>query len=222
MGTLNAQSPGAWTFVGLPERGVTFVQNGPTSATIANQTNRTILSFTLIWRGLDSQGQPAATGRFQYVNPDEILQPILQPGQSHTEDFGLSRKDYFSARPGGGQIILDAVVFEDGTVIGPDAGLTAERMQGRIRARLDVMRLLAAGDLTTVDQLTTAANQNAAVVVNNLPADLTPKGHDEYRRMYGAWTREAVGIARARGIDGFRKHVADIESRYSGINYHHE
>jgi hypothetical protein len=217
-----AQQPNI-TFAGLPNFGIEIRQTGATAATISNGTTRTILAFSVQWIWLGADGSPQSTRNVTYTKADEKLHPELPPGSSRSisvSDFESLKREYSHAA--GAQVLLDAVVFDDGTVVGPDRTSTTALMQSRAKARQDVLDLiLARSDISTPEDVERVVNESLAKAVGNAAptSTMTVKAAQEYKLFYQAHMKSLIRIAQKQGVAGLRQYATDLRTRYQETTY---
>ena len=212
------------TFIGLPNSGIAIQQTGPVSATITNGTAKAVLAFSLQWIWLNPDGSTQSTHNVTYIKPGEKLNPELPPSFSRSisvTDFASLKQEY--ARVSGARVLLDAVVFDDDTVVGPDRTSTTAVMQARAKARQDVLGLIVARpDIRSPEEIERLVNENPPNAVSNARAasTMTAKAAWQYKFVYQTWSKSLIRIAQIQGVVGLREYVTNLRARYQGTNYH--
>jgi hypothetical protein len=127
------------------------------SVLIENDSETSVLGYTLVWAAVDHDGMPFTEfrGMIDYVALRRLIPPgkislatILGPSDSLSLDQQLVNSitrevQAFESRASL-TISLDAVLFDDGTVIGNDTHKTLAEMRARIRAEYDLYSAIVA------------------------------------------------------------------------------
>ena len=145
----------------------TALQLKPLAVIVANRTSRTIVSLSLVWRVLDRRGRPHRN--WQHASFPEVVcgdarrrhEPGLVPGGLRVEAHGLvihgwsGAEEYYDQylgqfvdernrllrRARALQIELNAVIFADGTLIGPDDdSMLTDLFSAYVRAKQECYR----------------------------------------------------------------------------------
>lgn len=124
----------------------------PYSLYVVNSASKPVIAFTVSWSSVDSMGE--ATVDYRTVWDVISLAAVIPPnGGSLATIVGPVSAASLSGEPlfGGGQeraqilqaqtsvvVALDAVVFSDGTSVGPDKSQAVTQMMTRLRAERDL------------------------------------------------------------------------------------
>jgi hypothetical protein len=130
-------TPSTLPLRGLPEHGV-LLTGGPNAPVISNNTSRRIIGWTI--RYINSPGPSVdATGLALLSIRNHPGEPDVIPAYS---ERAIPQNQRQVTGPRGPsttlQAILDAVIFDDGEVVGPDTSHTFEKVTARIQAEQDM------------------------------------------------------------------------------------
>ena len=133
------QPPPPTGLIGLPDEGV-LLSGSPAAPILVNNTNRRIIGYTI--RYINTSGpsindtQLALLRIHHYTGESPlVIQPQTErsvPSSGRTIVAGVKDPSVPI------QAILDAVIFDDGEVVGPDITHTLERVQVHIQAEHDI------------------------------------------------------------------------------------
>jgi hypothetical protein len=179
----------------------------PFSVIVNNNSQKTILGYTVVWAAVNADGEPYTDfrGLIDYVSLKPVLVPqqaslatILGPlewlplAQPSTTDVIKREFDRFESRASV-TISLDAVLFQDGTTLGGDRFSTIADMRARIRAEYDLYSsVVARADSGASDAqiLTSLQTVSASVPVGVSQRTL---GADPYTRRYRVYSARIAG-----------------------------
>jgi hypothetical protein len=186
----------------------------PYSVLIENDSETSVLAYTIVWAAVDHDGMPFTEfrGMIDYVALRRLIPPgkislatILGPSDSLTLDqqlvTSITQEVQAFERRASLTIFLDAVLFDDGTVIGNDTRQTLAEMRARIRAEYDLFSAIVAkadsgvgwpGVLSWVETI------SDAVPISSYRLDL---GNDPFSAWYRYYRARLAG-ALVRGTKG--------------------
>jgi hypothetical protein len=136
--------------VGLPDLGVSL--SGEANApTIVNHGSRGILGYTLLFEHQSGFRRTAIKLSLLGLRNGDA-NAILRPGEQRSSSFSSQVRP---SRPVGPlkRVFLDAVLFEDGEVAGPDRSNTFDTLAAQLKAERDLhAKLLAVRESTRADK----------------------------------------------------------------------
>ena len=130
------------TFVGLSKYGIEL-SGDPRAPTIVNRSTKKVLGYVLKFADASGRGPVERILPLAAIHRGEATQIGIAPG--------AERKAVITHEviPPGGvaprmytRVILDAVLFEDGELVGPDTFEAFESMSTRLKAERDLAKLL--------------------------------------------------------------------------------
>ena len=187
-------NPGIVGLVGLPEHNV-LLAGQPSAPILVNTTDRAIIAYTVRWANSSGPSFSEINVSFLHIRAG---QPPVIPARSQRavdRDTNLVDRD---GRPPGPPlaVILDAVIFEDGELVGPDLTHTFDMVSTRVKAEQEIhQKLLRAGntaaDRAAVwDEIGRAAHKSRAY---------DHKVDPRYARMQRAHADELLRVRDAQG-----------------------
>jgi hypothetical protein len=206
------------SLVGLPSDAITLIGN-PTSPSVKNGSNRKVIGYTLKFEGASGNGpayvqlslralriQPETAG----IEPGSV-RPFSTPatvmrGPGQTTDSTYTR------------VRLDAVLFEDGELVGPDTVRSFESMTQRINAERHLARRLLAARNSQPSQRDAAWSDAILQAKVDTSRHLGGGGMDTdlYLATQAGFAKELVGIRDKKGYDAAYQ-MAEISAKFPTV-----
>ena len=200
---------------GLPKYGV-FLEGTVSSPIIVNHSSHRILAYCLLF----DHGSGVVIPSLQVMLGQLRRQPMsavgIAPGGQHLHQPVAQVADAKGQLPNEGPIALtlDSVLFEDGTLVGPDKSGSFDQLTARIQAEKDVHAVLKNGGTPSA---WTALERIASGQTSPAPEQSRSQGYrSRYQAMFRASAVELLNV-RSRAGDAAANDLARSSAFYPAI-----
>lgn len=197
----------------------------PFSVLLKNDTQKTIVAYSVIWRFIGNDGRPGVAGATfmalgalldggaKRYTSDTTMYTIVRPGSSRLlsplHNIGDDRTPNSPVPASSGQVVLrqlsqttdlsvsvEAILFEDGTFVGPDPDNLIDTIQSRFDGEHDFYELIsrAKQDKRTAEDILQEVGSIRSAYSQSPPAD-------EYETARMLASEEFVTMSERMGFD---------------------
>jgi hypothetical protein len=181
-------------FVPLPNSGITVTATGPESAILENTTDRTVIAFGIQWQFFGPHQEAQGVESNVYMHWHERDNPEIPAHSTRSIsllDFKSTEASWSLATSV--RVVLDVVIFDDGTYVGPDRTNATQILTEKWKAIQTVLSSLVAkqgngseAEIEAWAKNTLAQAQSHKLELNSsVPTDV-------YDNFAGAFLREFI------------------------------
>jgi hypothetical protein len=196
----------------------------PYSILLKNTSEQAIIAYTFSWTSVDSTGQPSTS--YQTVCDDITLKGLILPQSADIvtslgpanvaviQPARLATEALFFQTQRSVTIALEAVMFQDGSVIGRDGGLSVPQIKAVLRSEYDLYK-----------SVLTSADPNSLVSkLQQLSDTLKPGGNldltDPFQGWYGFYSaRLASRLLKIASDKGVEAMLAFVQTTFQEKTY---
>jgi hypothetical protein len=215
----------------------------PLTVVLMNDSSTAIVGYSIVWIGTDAMGQAQREPRI-YMQPyalkhgfalgydvkqrggvlppkgNKVVTPFGAFDDQTSMSMSLSDQDTaeFVAGFQGGRIEvqLDAVIFDDGTVIGPDTTHLMDTFGAYLAAKNDVLRYLME-PANMMNEVTSRFELLTKHILTRVHDGRSPEFRNKYEEWKEQFAFELNNVQKLAGDDAVRKYVSREYPRYVGV-----